>query len=55
MGDNPSWMANRWERLSSFAAARERDNRLCNITLGEELGINPLEWIVSQAETSRRA
>ena len=55
IGDNPSWMANPWERLSRFATARERDNRLCNITLGEELGINPLEWILSEAETSRRA
>ena len=54
MGDNPSWMANRLERLSAFGAARQRDNRVCNTTLGEMVGLNPLEWIVSERQTSRR-
>ena len=47
-------MANKAERLSAFGAARERDNRVCNTTLGEMVGLNPLEWIVSERETSRR-
>lgn len=54
MGNNPSWMANKAERLSAYGAARERDNRVCNTTLGEMLGLNPLEWIVSETQTSRR-